>query len=389
MPEHMTRLPPRRWSQGDSWKEAMAMHASWQAQGAQLEPDLGSGRFLALVAELLALSHGATVALAALGARLLPDLAGAQYYEACGVGFSAVLFALKVVLSHRTPGWSSVCGVPLPTKARAGCLPPSLLTPGSRCSLACTPMLKPGVMKMPGCYPEIRQWPLLFLSERFCRCLRSALTGVHCALHAVCVLGGAAVHPAVDAARILPGPPGRHPGWCIPSACMLLDGRYLWACACSAVLTQLKRVAKCWPAGLLHVYILEGGVPMPGRQWGRGLAASMGGRASTGATRFSSGAGPHFATRDGQARPAPAEGVRQHWSQREQQPRTSGRHPVSMVEGPCKPGFTERFCDACISSCLVWNLCNRRVCPTARRWTKLRPQTAGRASTTTPRGQTP
>ena len=85
-------------------------------QGAQLEPDLGSGRFLALVAELLALSHGATVALALGAAKLLPGWAGPQYYSACGVGFSAVLFALKVVLSHRTPGWSSVCGFVLPTK---------------------------------------------------------------------------------------------------------------------------------------------------------------------------------------------------------------------------------------------------------------------------------
>ncbi len=101
-------------------RKLQEVHACSRAQGAQLEPDLGSGRFLALVAELLALSHCATVALAALGARLAPNLAAAQYYEACGVGFSAVLFALKVVLSHRTPGWSSVCGVPLPTKARAG-----------------------------------------------------------------------------------------------------------------------------------------------------------------------------------------------------------------------------------------------------------------------------
>ena len=85
-------------------------------QGAQLEPDLGSGRFLALVLELLTLSHLATVGLAAGAARLAPDLAGAQYFSGCAIGFSAVLFALKVVLSYRTPGWSTVCGISLPTK---------------------------------------------------------------------------------------------------------------------------------------------------------------------------------------------------------------------------------------------------------------------------------
>lgn len=85
-------------------------------QGCQLEPDLGSISFLALVGELLALSHVATVGLAAAAAKLLPDLAGEQYYSGCAIGFSAVLFALKVVLSYRTPGWSHVAGFELPTK---------------------------------------------------------------------------------------------------------------------------------------------------------------------------------------------------------------------------------------------------------------------------------
>jgi hypothetical protein len=85
------------------------------------------------------------------------------------------------------------------------------------------------------------------------------------------------------------------------------------------------------------VYILEGGVPMPGRlnQWGRGVAASVGGRANSGAARSpGGGAGPHFATRDGQARPASAQGLRQRWSQPEQPPRSSGRHQVSMSRDP-------------------------------------------------------
>ena len=85
-------------------------------QGCQLEPDLGSLSFLALVGELLALSHVATVGLAAAAARVLPDLAGDQYHNSCAIGFSAVLFAMKVVLSYRTPGWSHVAGFELPTK---------------------------------------------------------------------------------------------------------------------------------------------------------------------------------------------------------------------------------------------------------------------------------
>lgn len=85
-------------------------------QGAQLEPALGSLTFLGLVGELLLLSHLATVGLAAAAAKAFPDWAGAQFYSSCAIGFSAVLFALKVVLSHRTPGWSYVGGIALPTK---------------------------------------------------------------------------------------------------------------------------------------------------------------------------------------------------------------------------------------------------------------------------------
>ena len=39
-----------------------------------------------------------------------------QYYGTCAVGFSAVLFALKVVLNSNSPGCSSVAGISLPTK---------------------------------------------------------------------------------------------------------------------------------------------------------------------------------------------------------------------------------------------------------------------------------
>ena len=46
---------------------------------------------------------------------LAPAFAG-QYYNTCAVGFSAVLFAMKVVLNSKSPGWTSMYGISLPTK---------------------------------------------------------------------------------------------------------------------------------------------------------------------------------------------------------------------------------------------------------------------------------
>ena len=66
-----------------------------RAQGAQLEPALGSARFLRLVAELLLTTQALAVLLARAGAAALPDLLGPQYRSSCAVGFSGVLFALK------------------------------------------------------------------------------------------------------------------------------------------------------------------------------------------------------------------------------------------------------------------------------------------------------
>ena len=52
-----------------------------------------------------------------------PAFAG-QYYSTCAVGFSAVLFAMKVVLNSSSPGWSSVAGISLPTKvSHVACVP--------------------------------------------------------------------------------------------------------------------------------------------------------------------------------------------------------------------------------------------------------------------------
>jgi hypothetical protein len=61
-----------------------------------LEPAIGSARFAALVAELLLLSQ-ALLTLAAAGlAAAAPALFGGGYRSTCAIGFSGVLFALKV-----------------------------------------------------------------------------------------------------------------------------------------------------------------------------------------------------------------------------------------------------------------------------------------------------
>lgn len=38
------------------------------------------------------------------------------YSQQCAIGISAVLFALKVVLNHDSPTYSSIFGITLPTK---------------------------------------------------------------------------------------------------------------------------------------------------------------------------------------------------------------------------------------------------------------------------------
>jgi hypothetical protein len=76
---------------------------------------MGSPKFAALLAELLLLSHGLVVAVSAVASSYIPDYKY-LWFSSCAVGFSAVIFALKVVLFHDSPGRSSVFGFSLPTK---------------------------------------------------------------------------------------------------------------------------------------------------------------------------------------------------------------------------------------------------------------------------------
>lgn len=93
-------------------------------KGSQLEPALGSLPFARLVAELALVSNALYCALALLLSRHVP-LLGWPLMRTCCLGFSGVLFGMKVVLNHNSPGWSEVYGFRLPTKVR--CLP-ALLT---------------------------------------------------------------------------------------------------------------------------------------------------------------------------------------------------------------------------------------------------------------------
>ena len=95
-------------------------------------------------------------------------------------------------------------------------------------------------------------------------------------------------------------------------------------------------------AGLLHVHILEGGVPLPGRA-SRAPAAppsEEGPRRSQRQAGAKSGSPQHgeprFATRSGQAAPPAAEAVRQRWAdtpigdtQQRRRPASAGREKAS------------------------------------------------------------
>lgn len=86
-------------------------------QGSQLEPRLGSAAYGALVAELALVSNALYMGLAALLARHAPAL-GWSLMHACAVGFSGVLFGMKVGTRGGGGGSSgSLCGLAL----RAGC----------------------------------------------------------------------------------------------------------------------------------------------------------------------------------------------------------------------------------------------------------------------------
>ncbi len=89
---------------------------SFLHKGAQLERQAGAGGLLLLLLQCCALTPVLYVALQAAGSAAAPQLFSRS---ACAVGFSGVIFALKVVCQHRFPAPGAVLGVPLPPQLLA------------------------------------------------------------------------------------------------------------------------------------------------------------------------------------------------------------------------------------------------------------------------------
>lgn len=85
-------------------------------KGVQLESSLGSVEFASMVAALLGLSQCITLILAK--SLLLLDYTE-PYYSQYSVGFSGVLFAMKVVLNAHSDDYSSVYGMIVPSRYAA------------------------------------------------------------------------------------------------------------------------------------------------------------------------------------------------------------------------------------------------------------------------------
>lgn len=78
---------------------------------------MGSQKFATMVAVLLGLSHSLVVASSSLLAHFADS--PASYYSECSVGFSGVLFALKVVLNYNSPSHTNVYGILVPSRYAA------------------------------------------------------------------------------------------------------------------------------------------------------------------------------------------------------------------------------------------------------------------------------
>lgn len=86
-------------------------------KGVQLERMMGSTKYATMVAMLLGLSHGIAVILA----KVLETFFDYPYTltSYCAVGFSSVLFALKVVLNYKSPNLTNIYGMLVPARYAA------------------------------------------------------------------------------------------------------------------------------------------------------------------------------------------------------------------------------------------------------------------------------
>ncbi|XP_004243662.1 rhomboid-like protein 14, mitochondrial [Solanum lycopersicum] len=86
-------------------------------KGIQLETSMGSAEFASMVATLVAMSQGVTLLLAK--SLLLFFDYERPYYNEYSVGFSGVLFAMKVIVNSQSDEYTSVHGLMVPTRYAA------------------------------------------------------------------------------------------------------------------------------------------------------------------------------------------------------------------------------------------------------------------------------
>lgn len=86
-------------------------------KGIQLETSIGNAEFASTVAALVAMSQGITLLLAK--ALLLFFDYERPYYQEYAVGFSGVLFAMKVILNAQSDDYTYVHGLLVPTRYAA------------------------------------------------------------------------------------------------------------------------------------------------------------------------------------------------------------------------------------------------------------------------------
>ena len=103
------------------------LRVSFLYKGYNLEFKYGHEEFAKMIVVLLLVSHSLVVLVSYSLYRLTPLTVSIQHrsltrqfvWRQCAVGFSAVIFALKVVLSYNSPTFSNVYGIQVPTKFAA------------------------------------------------------------------------------------------------------------------------------------------------------------------------------------------------------------------------------------------------------------------------------
>lgn len=113
---------------GESHLVYNMMSLLWK--GIQLENSMGSVEFTSMIAALLAMSQGITLLLAK--SLLLFFDYDRAFYSEYAVGFSGVLFAMKVILNSRSDSFTQVHGLVVPARhaAWAELILVQLLVPG-------------------------------------------------------------------------------------------------------------------------------------------------------------------------------------------------------------------------------------------------------------------